>query len=85
MPPGWPLLAAFAALLAAGPHMPKIADDLLPAVRFLGALQVVLAMAIGVEKLKNSGYSGLFDMNPTTDGTEAEITPPAAFSMIVPA
>src|SRR6185503_6307458 len=48
-----------------------------------GAYDVV--MAIGVEKLKDSGYSGLFDMNPTTDGTEGEITPPAAFSMIVPA
>ena len=48
-----------------------------------GAYDVV--MAIGVEKLKDSGYSGLFDMNPTTDGTEGELTPPAAFSMIVPA
>src|SRR5499426_3326497 len=29
-----------------------------------------LVMAIGVEKLKDSGYSGLFDLNPTSDGTE---------------
>jgi acetyl-CoA C-acetyltransferase len=48
-----------------------------------GAYDVV--MAIGVEKLKDSGYSGLFDLNPTSDGTEGDITPPAAFSMIVPA
>ncbi|HSK03376.1 MAG TPA: hypothetical protein VK932_19125 [Kofleriaceae bacterium] len=43
----WMPALAFAALLAAGPHMPKTADDLLPAVRFLAAMQVVLAMAIG--------------------------------------
>lgn len=48
-----------------------------------GAYDIV--MALGVEKLKDSGYSGLFDLNPTTDGTELEMTPPAAFSMIVPA
>jgi hypothetical protein len=41
-------------------------------------------MAIGVEKLKDSGYSGLFDFNPTSTATEGDITPPAAFSMIVP-
>jgi hypothetical protein len=43
----WLPALAFAALLAAGPHMPKTADDLLPAVRFLGAMQIVLAMAVG--------------------------------------
>jgi len=47
----WMPALAFAALLAAGPHMPKTADDLLPAVRFLGAMQVVLAMAIGAGTL----------------------------------
>ena len=49
-----------------------------------GAYDVV--MAIGVEKLKDSGYSGLFDIEsdrPTAP--RASITPPAAFSMIVPA
>jgi hypothetical protein len=44
----WAPALVFAALLAVGPHMPKTADDLLPAVRFLGAMQVVLAMAVGV-------------------------------------
>ncbi len=44
----WMPALAFGVLLAAGPHMPKTADDLLPAVRFLGAMQIVLAMAIGV-------------------------------------
>ena len=47
----WAPALVFAALLALGPHMPKTADDLLPAVRFLGALQVVLAMAIGAGTL----------------------------------
>ncbi len=43
----WAPALTFAALLALGPHAPKTADDLLPAVRFLGAMQVVLALAIG--------------------------------------
>lgn len=37
----------FALLLGLGPHMPKTADDLIPAVRFLGAMQVVFALGIG--------------------------------------
>ncbi len=43
----WAPALVFAALLALGPHAPKTADDLLPAVRFLGAMQVMLALAIG--------------------------------------
>nr|MBA2540201.1 hypothetical protein [Deltaproteobacteria bacterium] len=43
----WTPALVFAALLALGPHAPKTADDLLPAVRFLGAMQVVLALAVG--------------------------------------
>jgi hypothetical protein len=42
----WGAALAFAALLAAGPHL-VTPDDLVPAVRFFGALQVVAAMAIG--------------------------------------
>ncbi len=38
---------AFALLLGAGPHMPKTADDLIPAVRFLGSMQIVFALGIG--------------------------------------
>lgn len=38
---------AFALLLGVGPHMPKTADDLIPAVRFLGAMQIVFALGIG--------------------------------------
>ena len=38
---------AFALLLGLGPHMPKTADDLIPAVRFLGAMQIMFALAIG--------------------------------------
>ncbi|HWU90663.1 MAG TPA: hypothetical protein VN253_25530, partial [Kofleriaceae bacterium] len=48
----WMPALAFAVLLAAGPHMPKTADDLLPAVRFLGAMQIVLAMAVGAGALE---------------------------------
>ena len=46
-----------------------------------------IAMAVGVEKLKDSGYSGLLRQDPPGDGTAPEIsmTAPAAFSMIDPA
>jgi hypothetical protein len=37
----------FAALLALGPSLPKTRDDLIAPVRFLGAMQIVLAMGIG--------------------------------------
>ena len=36
----------FALLLGMGPHMGKTGDDLLPAVRFLGALQIVVALGV---------------------------------------
>jgi acetyl-CoA C-acetyltransferase len=42
-------------------------------------------MAIGVEKLKDSGYSGLVLTNPPNDGTPANMTPPALFSLLAPA
>ncbi|MEX2195914.1 MAG: acetyl-CoA acetyltransferase [Thermoleophilaceae bacterium] len=41
-------------------------------------------MATGVEKLKDSGYSGL-SVPPSGDGTDAELTPPAMFSLLAPA
>ena len=46
-----------------------------------------IAMAIGVEKLKDSGFSGLVGSNPPSDGTGgmSEITPPAMFSLLAPA
>jgi acetyl-CoA C-acetyltransferase len=44
-----------------------------------------LVMAIGVEKLKDSGYSGLTGTRPVTDGTDAALTAPAAFSFLAPA
>src|SRR6201998_1484827 len=43
------------------------------------------AMAIGVEKLKDSGYSGLVTASPANDGTLASITAPASFSFLAPA
>jgi acetyl-CoA C-acetyltransferase len=42
-------------------------------------------MAVGGEKLKDSGYSGLVLRPPTSDGTEAEPTAPAMFSLLAPA
>ncbi len=48
-----------------------------------GAYDVV--MAIGVEKLKDSGYSGLPDIGRAGDGTQAPLTAPAMFSLLAPA
>lgn len=44
-------------------------------------------MAVGVEKLKDSGYSGLLRADPPSDGTapELSLTAPAAFSLLDPA
>ena len=45
-----------------------------------------LVMAIGVEKLKDSGYSGLASATGTpTDGTQSGMTAPATFSLLAPA
>ncbi len=43
-----------------------------------------LAMAIGVEKLKDSGYSGLTGIHLVGDGTGGSLTAPATFSFLVP-
>jgi acetyl-CoA C-acetyltransferase len=44
-------------------------------------------MAVGVEKLKDSGFSGLLRGDPPSDGTASELsmTAPAAFSLLDPA
>src|SRR5436305_5570993 len=44
-----------------------------------------MAMAIGVEKLKDSGFSGLVVSRPVDDGTAASLTAPALFSLLSPA
>ena len=44
-----------------------------------------LVMAIGVEKLKDSGFSGLIGSDPPSDGTESSMTAPATFSLLAPA
>src|SRR2546421_12380678 len=44
-----------------------------------------MVMAIGVEKLKDSGFSGLVVGGPAGDGTEVELTAPAMFSLLAPA
>lgn len=43
------------------------------------------AMAIGVEKLKDSGFSGLVVGSPANDGTLPNMTAPASFSLLAPA
>ena len=48
-----------------------------------GAYDVV--MAIGVEKLKDSGYMGLVVPSPAHDGTGSQLTAPASFSFLAPA
>jgi len=44
-----------------------------------------LVMAIGVEKLKDSGYSGLVVSSPPNDGTRPNMTAPAMFALLAPA
>jgi len=44
-----------------------------------------LAMAIGVEKLKDSGFSGLVVSRIAGDGTESPMTAPAMFALLAPA
>ncbi|HLY84646.1 MAG TPA: acetyl-CoA acetyltransferase [Acidimicrobiales bacterium] len=44
-----------------------------------------LVMAIGVEKLKDSGFSGLVSGTVANSGTGAALTAPALFSLLAPA
>ena len=44
-----------------------------------------IALAFGVEKLKDSPYSGLTASWPPSDGTDVEWTAPGAFSLLAPA
>jgi len=44
-----------------------------------------MAMAIGGEKLKDSGFSGLPSIAAPDDGTRASLTAPATFSLLAPA
>jgi acetyl-CoA C-acetyltransferase len=44
-----------------------------------------MAMAVGVEKLKDSGFSGLVSTPVPGDGTSSDLTAPAAFSLLAPA
>src|SRR5438477_4165150 len=44
-----------------------------------------VAMAIGVEKLEDSGFSGLPSTRSVGDGTRAALTAPATFSLLAPA
>src|ERR1700693_5610736 len=43
-----------------------------------------VAMAIGVEKLKDSGYSGLPGSRGIGDGTAVPLSAPATFSLLAP-
>ncbi|HTX63943.1 MAG TPA: acetyl-CoA acetyltransferase [Acidimicrobiales bacterium] len=44
-----------------------------------------VALALGVEKLKDSGYSGLVRNFPPADGTAPGLSSPAVFSFVAPA
>jgi acetyl-CoA C-acetyltransferase len=44
-----------------------------------------VAMALGAEKVKDSGYQGLNAINPPNDGTARTLTAAAMFSMVAPA
>lgn len=44
-----------------------------------------VALVVGVEKLKDSGFSGLVDPQPPNDGTAVALTAPSLFSFIAPA
>ncbi|HJP64767.1 MAG TPA: acetyl-CoA acetyltransferase [Actinomycetota bacterium] len=44
-----------------------------------------VAMAVGVEKVKDSGYQGLNAFPVPTDGTDRRLTAAAMFSMVAPA
>ena len=44
-----------------------------------------LVMAVGVEKLKDSGFSGLVTGSVPDDGTRPSLTAPAMFSLLAPA
>ncbi|MGN6475538.1 MAG: beta-ketoacyl synthase N-terminal-like domain-containing protein, partial [Mycobacteriales bacterium] len=44
-----------------------------------------LAMAVGVEKVKDSGYQGLNAFPIPNDGTQRSLTAAAMFSMVAPA
>jgi len=48
-----------------------------------GAVDV--AMAVGAEKLKDNGYSGLISPRPQDDGTRFGTSAPASFSLLAPA
>jgi acetyl-CoA C-acetyltransferase len=48
-----------------------------------GAFDMVAA--VGVEKLKDSGFSGLTGAAPPSDGTSASMSAPAMFSLLAPA
>lgn len=47
----WTPAIVFALLLGLGPHIGKIGDDLIPPVRFLGGMQIALAMGIGASAM----------------------------------
>ena len=44
-----------------------------------------MVAAVGVEKLKDSGFSGLAIPTPDSDGTNTEMSAPAMFSLLAPA
>lgn len=60
-------------------------DSLRNAAYAVGSGAYDMVMAIGVEKLKDSPYSGLTATWPPSDGTKVDWTAPASFSLLAPA
>ena len=60
-------------------------DSLRNAAYAVGSGAYDMVMAVGVEKLKDSPYSGLTAAWPPTDGTRVDWTAPASFSLLAPA
>ena len=60
-------------------------DSLRNAAYAVGSGAYDMVMAVGVEKLKDSPYSGLTAAWPPADGTRVDWTAPASFSLLAPA
>jgi acetyl-CoA C-acetyltransferase len=60
-------------------------EALRAAVHAVACGAVDVAMAVGVEKLKDTGYAGLISPKIQDDGTRVNTSAPANFSLLVPA
>src|SRR5260221_1875707 len=76
----WPPAVLYALWLGLGPHAGKIGDDLLPAVRALGAMQTVVALGIGAgivmigEYLWTAPWDRWFKSKPVKGGKPGDVS-----------